>query len=158
MAENSAGGIIEIGVSMLVTAVVIILITMSMRTANVYNEHLTDTQLLNNEVIEQRENIPFDETYVYAQDIVALIMKLQGDKTVKVTLLDSNVYDWTSVYHSTEYKVSSISYVLPKEAIYKSELVKAENGVTVLGFKFTQVDPATVPSDLLDRRKLKITE
>lgn len=158
MAENSAGGIIEIGISMLVTAVVIVLITISMRTASVYNEHLTDVQLLNNEVAEQRENLPFDDTYVYAQDIVALVMKQQGDKSVQVKLLDSNVYDWNNEYHSTEYKVSAISSVLPKEAIYKAELVKAENDVTVLGYLFTQVDPNTVPSDLLDKKKLKITQ
>ena len=158
MAEDSAGGIIEIGVSMLVTAVVIVLITISMRTASVYNEHLTDVQLLNNEVVEQRENLPFDDTYVYAQDIVALVMKQQGDKSVQVKLLDGNVYDWNSEYHSTEFKVSAISSMLPKDAVYKAELVKAENDVTVLGYLFTQVDPATVPTDLLDEKKLRITQ
>lgn len=158
MAEDSAGGIIEIGVSMLVTAVVIVLITISMRTASVYNEHLTDVQLLNNEVVEQRENLPFDGTYVYAQDIVALVMKQQGDKSVQVKLIDGNVYDWNGEYHSTEYKVSAISSMLPKDAIYKAELVKAENDVTVLGYLFTQVDPATVPTDLLDEKKLRITQ
>lgn len=141
MVDSAVSGIIEMGINLLAISALVIAMTTSLWVSQQINEKVIDNQLVTEEIKDQRNNIYFNGTDVYAQDIINQVVKYQGDRGITVELLDGNVLTWDKVTNATDYTISSVSRAIPRDAVYHSELVRSVDGYNVIGYRFTQFVP-----------------
>lgn len=138
MFENIAGDYAKIGIGLLVSALFIQTVSMSYGMSKQYQERQLENQVVISEIKEHRNNLFYANTHVYQQDVVSLILRYKGDRRVLVKLKNGNTYEWSKDYHSTNYKVSSVSSVLPKDVLYDADLIYGPNKYDVIGYQFVE--------------------
>lgn len=132
---------VHIGLDLLISAIVLFGVFSFMGLTSDYNEKQLEQQVVAQEIQEQRHNLFYNNTYVYAQDVVAQVLRYKGDKTVLVEVRDNhdallNTYEWGPNTASTQYKVSAVSTVIPTDLLYHADLIYGPNGAEVVGYKF----------------------
>lgn len=138
MFEKIFGDFVEMGISLLVAAILISGITISLTFSDQYNERLIENQLISEEIQEQRRNLFYNNTHVYQQDVVSMILRYKGDRQVVVKLNDGSIYEWSTSSQSSDYKVSEVSYLLPKDSLYDADLIYGPNIHDVVGYQFVE--------------------
>lgn len=137
MFDKVFGDFVEMGISLLVAAALLSGITVCMGLSNQYNEKQLENQVIAEDIQEHRNNLFYNGTHVYQQDIVSMVLKYKGSRSVVVKLSNGSVYEWSSNKKATDYKVSEISSKLPKDKIYDADLIKGASG-EVVGYSFVQ--------------------
>lgn len=138
MLEKVFGDYVEIGISMLAAALLLFGISVCMGLNHQYQEKQLESQVVAQEIKEQRNNLFYNNTHVYQQDIVSLILRYKGDRTVIVKLTNGNTYEWSTERKSSNYKVSEISALLPKDVLYDADLMFMEHTSNLTGYEFVQ--------------------
>lgn len=138
MFEKIFGDYAELGISLLVAGLLLGSVSGSTLLSRQYQEKQLESQVTSNEIKEQRNNLFFNNTNVYQQDIVALILKYKGDKEVHIKLKNGLTYAWTNMNKSSTYKVSDVSVLLPKDSLYDSDLIYGPNKYNVIGYQFVE--------------------
>ena len=131
----------EMGISLLVSALLISGISTCLILSNQYHEKQLENQVIAEEIKEQRNNLFYNHTHVYQQDIVSLILRYKGDREVHVKMSDGSVYQWTPDVQSTSYRVSDISGVLLKDVLYDADIIWGPNLYDVVGYQFVEHQP-----------------
>lgn len=147
MFDKIFGDYVELGVGLIISALIIIAATTSMMLSRQFNEKQLESQIVSNEIKEQRNNLFYDNTDVHQQDVVALILRYRGDKTIIVkdvpdVLVPSTkkTYTWKGNSNpALDWKVSSISNLLPRNKMYRANLLKGPNGYEIVGYEFTMI-------------------
>lgn len=141
MWEKIWGDFAEMGINLLMAALLISSLTMCAMLSHQYNEKALENQAIAEEFQEQRNNLFYNHTHVYQQDVVALVLRYKGDREVRVSLSNGNTYSWNSKTQSSSYKVSEISNLLPKDILYDSDLLYGPNLYDVIGYQFVEHQP-----------------
>ena len=137
MFEKVFGDFVEMGISLLIAASLLSGISVCMVLSDQYNEKQLENQIVAKEIKEQRNNLFYNHTHVYQQDIVSMILRFKGSRKVVVSLSNGSVYEWSPEHRATGYKVSEISAKLPKDILYDADLLYGPNG-EVAGYQFVQ--------------------
>lgn len=138
MFEKVFSDLAEMGISLIITALLISGIGACLLLSDQYHEKQLENQVVAEEIKEQRNNLFYNHTHVYQQDIVALILRYKGDRDVVVKLNNGNIYSWTPDNKSSEYKVSDISNLLPKNILYDADIIWGPNRYDVVGYQFIE--------------------
>lgn len=128
--------IIKVAISMLIAAFILRGINVAYTLSNKFQEKQLEQQIIADELREQRNNLFYNNTHVYQQDIVSLILRYKGDRVVMVELNNGQTYEWSVSRKSSEYKVSEISKLLPKDVLYDADLYYGPNVIDVIGYTF----------------------
>lgn len=128
---------IDIALGMLIAALVLSSVTICMYLSDKYNEKQIENAVVSKEIAEQRNNLFYNHTHVYQQDIVALILKYKGDRKIVVTTEEGARLEWSTDAKASDYKVSSVSSLLSKDVLYDSELIWGPNLTEVVGYEFS---------------------
>lgn len=139
MFEKIFGDYVEIGIGIISAAILLPAISICIALSHDYHEKQLESQVTAKEVKEQRNNLFFNNTNVYQQDIVSLILRYKGDRKVVVRLKSGSIYTWTNTTQSSIYKVSEISSLLPKDSLYQSQLIYGPNLYDVVGYEFVEI-------------------
>lgn len=126
--------LISQGVDLLITAVILSSIVTMMTASQNLNARISEQQAIHSEIVEYRQHNAFDNTEVYAQDVITAIMKYRGIPYVTVKIGGAN-FTWSSSSKSTNYSVSAIAEKITSDKIYKASLVRSVNG-EVVGYEF----------------------
>lgn len=138
MFEKIFGDYVELGISLLISALLIMGTSMCIMISNQYHEKQLENQVVAQEIREQRNNLFYNNTHVYQQDVVALVLRYKGDRTVQVRLSNGSIYTWSANSSSSNYKVSDISALLPKDILYDADIIWGPNGYEVVGYQFVE--------------------
>lgn len=141
MNENAFGYLVEMGLSLLIAALLLSGVFTYSQISNKYHEKQLENHLASEEIKEQRNNLFYNNTHVYQQDVVSLIVRYKGDRSIIVMLNNGNHYKWTSTESSTTYKISAINNVLPKNVLYDANLLYGATGHNVIGYQFVEHQP-----------------
>ena len=126
--------LISQGVDLLITAVILSSIITTMASAQQLNGEINEQQAIHAEITEYRQHNQFDNTEVYAQDIISAIMKYRGTPYVTVKFADAT-YTWSGSVQATNYSASAISNKISSDYTYSANLVYDVGGV-VIGYEF----------------------
>lgn len=126
--------LISQGVDLLITAVILSSIITMMASAQQLNGEINEQQAIHAEITEYRQHNQFDNTEVYAQDIISAIMKYRGMPYVTVKFADAT-YTWSGSVQATNYSASAISNKISSDYTYSANLVYDVGGV-VIGYEF----------------------
>lgn len=126
--------LISQGVDLLITAVILSSIITMMASAQQLNGEINEQQAIHAEITEYRQHNQFDNTEVYAQDIISAIMKYRGTPYVTVKFADAT-YTWSGSVQATNYSASAISNKINSDYTYSANLVYDVGGV-VIGYEF----------------------
>ena len=135
MFEDIISKQILLALNVILTAVIIGIISTTLMMAHTYHEKQLESQIVSTVVKEERNNLFYNNTVVYQQDIVSLILKYKGDRKIMV-YANASVYEWSSTIQATTYQVSVISTVIPKDKLFDATLILGPNGYEVVGYKF----------------------
>lgn len=137
--DNIPNDLYTMGIGLLLCGVLFSAITPIIGMSRDYNEKQLEQQITSMEIKEERNNIFYNNTHVYQQDIVSLILKYKGDRSVSVKLTGSSeILEWSTKKQSTSYKVSDISSTMPRDKLYDSDVVYGPNGRGIVGYTFTE--------------------
>jgi hypothetical protein len=136
MFEKIFGDYVDMGISLIASALLIGGISICISLSDQYHEKQLENQITATTIKEQRNNLFYNNTDVYQQDIISLIIKYKGDKEVRVRLSNGTIYSWTNASRSSDYKVSDISALLPKDVLYESDIIYGPNRYDVVGYQF----------------------
>lgn len=139
MLEKIFGDYVDMAISLIASAILISAISICIGLSDQYHEKQLESQISSKEVKEQRNSLFYNNTNVYQQDIVSMVLRYKGDRTVLVRLKSGSTYTWSSTTHSSNYKVSDISALLPKDSLYKSDLIYGPNKYDVVGYQFVEL-------------------
>lgn len=138
MFEKVFGDYVEIAIGLIVSAILLSSITIVLILSDRYNEKQLENQIVAEEMQEQRRNMFYNNTHVYQQDVVAMILRYKGDRKVLVRLSDGTSYEWSTETKSSNYKVSDISVLLPKDVLYDADLIYGPQIRDVVGYQFVE--------------------
>lgn len=138
MFEKIFADMAEIGINLLVTALLISGIVVCITLSDQYHEKQLENQVIAEEIQEQRNNLFYNNTHVYQQDVVSMVLKYKGDREVQVRLKDGSYYEWSKDTQSSNYKVSEISALLPKDVLYDADIIWGPNMYDVVGYQFVE--------------------
>lgn len=111
---------------------------------------ISEQQVTTDKIKEFRLYSAYDDQTVYCQDVVSLILETRGTPYVMVVMPTENLY-WQSseaiantknipIQNATDYSSTAILDKLDINKVYKSQLIRSDNG-EVIGVKATAVDP-----------------
>lgn len=129
---------IEMGLGLLAAAMVLSVITVSLGLSKQYHEKQLESQIVSKEIQEQRNNLFYNNTHVYQQDVVAMVLRYKGDREVIARLSNGTTYKWSKTEKATDYKVSDISVILPKDVLYDADVIYGPNMYEVIGYQFVE--------------------
>lgn len=146
MFDDAWQTLVKIGAGLAVLALLLGMISGGMYISYKYNDKQNENQSMASAMSEQRKNTFYNNTHVYAQDVVAYVFRFKGERSVTVRLTtQAKTYTWSNTISDTAYTNSAISAVIPKNLIYDSILVYGPNGNEVIGVEFIECPSNTVP-------------
>lgn len=128
--------IVSQGVDMLISAIILSSICTMLMTSQNLNIKINEQQAIQQELIEYRKHNQFDNTEVYAQDIISAIMKYRGSPTVAVSFPSGDTYTWSLTFNSTPYSTTAISAIITSDYAYTANLVYDASHSVVTGYEF----------------------
>lgn len=138
MFDRVFGDLAEMGIALLITALIISAIGLCTNLSHRFNEKQIESQAVAEAMQEQRNNIFYNHTHVYQQDVVSQVMRYRGTRSVRVQVSASPliVYEWSlKTAPPTSYTISAISSKLPSDKAYDADLDYGPNG-EVVGYIF----------------------
>lgn len=138
MGNNSASDIIEIGIVLSVISVVLLAVMLTLSTGKQLNEVVAETGRKTELAREAKRLSYFDNTEVYGNDISSLLVRDKGKFIVEVELLDGTKYKWDSNSNQEEFVYDEIKKHLVPNSIYESKILRADNHIDVIAYKFKE--------------------
>lgn len=139
MFEKLFGDFVELGVGLLVTAALLSGLVLTMSLNRQFHEKQLESQIVASDIKEHRKNMFYNNTTVYQQDVVSMILRYKGERKVVVKLDNGNIHEWSLTEKASDYKVSAVSTLLPKDSLYNSNLIYGPNLREVIGYEFVEV-------------------
>ena len=138
MFEKIFGDYAMMGISLLISGIFLSSVTITLNLSDQFHEKQLENQMIAEELKEERNNLFYNNTHVYQQDVVAMILRYKGAREVHVKLSDGSTYEWSKESQSSDYKVTEISKLLPKDVLYDADLVYGPNLYDVVGYMFVE--------------------
>jgi hypothetical protein len=115
--EDNVQKAIWIGISLMLTGVILSMIVGGVYLSQKYNEAQLKQQSISEQLAEHRNNMFYNNTHVYRQDVVDYIMKWRGERNVIVRFKDETdswvEHEWSADVQSSNYKNSEINALVP---------------------------------------------
>ena len=138
MGRDSASDIVEIGIVLSLLATILLTIMITLNTGSRLNFEVAETGRKTELAREARRTSYFDNTEVYGNDIASLINKDEGKFIIEVELLDGSRYKWDSNSNFEDFRYDEISKHMNTNSVYTSNVVRADNQIDILGYRFKE--------------------